>query len=217
MNFKITLTAVIFFVAPLAFAQTPTVFERLDQPKLTNNSNVSRIIPQVSFIVSNFTGNELKFDSKVGFSAGVAADIGSSNLVAESGILYRQLGTQTTNQFGQNLVLNLGYIGLPLMAKVYTNTTRHSSAAYFKGGIIPQILIYKSVSGSQAGSDFPINSLDLEAALGIGGRFPISQDNDFVLEATLNRGVTNVGASSSGGADVFNAALLVTAGIGVNL
>jgi hypothetical protein len=215
MKLFAVVTALIF-TASLALAQTNSVSEKMDQPNLTNNSNVSRIIPQVSFIDSNFTGSDFKFDSKVGFSAGVAADIGTSNLVAESGILYRQLGTQTS-QYGNNLVLNLGYIGLPLMAKVYTSTARHSAAAYFKGGIIPQILIYKNISGSQPGGDFPINSLDLEAAVGLGGRFPISQNNDFVLEATLNRGVTNVGASSSGGADVFNAALLVTAGIGINL
>jgi len=193
-----------------------TISQKVKQPSLTNNGDVSRIIPQISFLASNFTGDEFKFDTKMGFGAGVAADIGTGSLVAESGILYRQLGTQT-NQYGQNLILNLGYIGLPLLAKAYTNSNPHGFAAYFKGGVIPEILIYKEVSGNQPGGDFPVNSLDLEAALGVGSKFPVNPNNDLFLEVTLNRGLTNVGASSQGGSNVFNAALLLTAGLGIDL
>jgi len=216
MKMPLLLTSLIFFLAVSAQSQTPNVSEKLEEPNLSSNSSVSRIIPQVSILESNFTGTDIQFDSKMGFSLGVAADIGDRNIVAESGVLYRQLGTQT-NQFGQNLVLNLGYIGLPLMGKIYTSAAKHSSAAYFKAGIIPEILIYKNITGSTSGGDFPVNSLDLEMAAGVGGRFPFSKNNDLILEATLNRGLTNVGASSSGGADVFNAALLITAGIGIDL
>jgi hypothetical protein len=190
--------------------------------------SIKRLIPQFSLIVSNFAGDSSEgFNNKTGFGAGVTAEIGSSKMVVETGLLYKQSGAKAPFDYLQNgggvattdLHVDLAYLGIPLLGKYYFSG-QQSDSLYLKGGLIPSLVVAKSISLEMNGqsfseSGFEMNGFDLAATIGLGGRFNVNPASDLLIEVSYARSFTQTGLV--GAPDLFNSGVSVTAGLGIGL
>jgi hypothetical protein len=203
------LSLLLIILAVTANADMASLETAAPGPKQYNGVNgIARIIPQGSYNISS--------SDKMSYGFGATMDVGAphGNIVTESGLLYRHFGTNLING-NLRATFDAGYVSIPLLLKVYTGQQRPASL-YFKGGIIPGFLADSTSSSSSSGT--LLNKFDLELALGLGGRFRISEANDLFIEATYNRGLTNViDTGSSPSSPTYNAAILLTGGLGFNL
>jgi hypothetical protein len=187
---------------------------------------IGRITPSVSLILSGFSNVDKNSfaspyrdrDKRLGTGAGVTVDIGRSNLVLETGLLYQQLGSDISSIPipGFNFIgalsggpeLKLDYLAIPIEAKYYFSGQEKSSW-YVKGGLIPSFLVSKyaeissQVFGYQNGgfgwreqttstNDVPANNIVVPVIIGIGGKMNVSDHIAIILETTYQYSMTPI-------------------------
>jgi hypothetical protein len=179
---------------------------------------VRRIIPQAAILLSDYKGGDApNYQNKNGFSVGALVDFGTDyHFVVESGLLYRQLNAGS--QFALwNTNYSNNYLSLPVAAKYYFQGQENTSV-YIKGGAMGSTLLSQTVN-STPGSGGPVYSVndqnfEVSALGGLGAKFFITRDTDFVVEGVYTR---DVNAIFTNGAGVYNSALNLSAGVTVNL
>lgn len=184
---------------------------------------IGRITPSVSLILSRFSHlDKNSFASpyqgtRLGVGAGATVDIGRSNLVLETGLLYQQLGSDDSSipmvggvvaAFSGDPTLTLDYLAIPIEAKYYFRGQQKSSW-YVKGGLIPSFLVSKQakissqVFGYQDGSfgwhekttstnNVSAYDLYLPVVVGIGGKMNVSDNTAIILETTYQYSMTPI-------------------------
>lgn len=175
------------------------------------NRVVRRILPTVGLTIGDTT---IKTSGmRVALGVGVLADlIGKENLVLETGLLYRQMGTSND---GGTLALN--YITVPVSAKYYLKG-QASDGFYFKGGFTPGINVASSAYDSQNNStniSSDTNTFDFGFLLGVGGKYRFTESVSGFLEADYNRGLANV--SSKYNFSVNTLAFAIMSGVAIEL
>lgn len=187
-----------------------------------NPSIISRITPSVSVIESTYTGsNTSNTQSKIGFGAGLTVDIGRSNIVLETGILYRELGATENydTQYGNlKITADLNYLAIPILAKAYFNDPQKNSF-YLKGGLLPSFLISKKGTVSDgtnsiSTSNLTVNNFDFAGTAGAGVKLAMDRTTSLIFEADAVRGFTNV---STNGGELYNAYLTLSGGVSIEL
>lgn len=213
------LFAVLLLASVHAFADTdvngqPTSTARNAYSTYPDRGVVNRITPQVALVESTLVNRDgsTDFKYKSGLAAGVTADIGTSNVVLETGAVYKQLGTAVEG-FGQTANLNLNYVTVPVLAKYYFSP--EPTTAFIKVGALPSFLVGKGNTAAVGGLIFDEpNTFDLGAQAGLGGRIALGGGADLMLEATYARGFSKVFTNN---AEIYNSAFGATAGLGIAL
>lgn len=183
-----------------------------------SNNLVNRVIPNASVIISRFVGDDSSgFQNKTGFGIGATTDIGRSELVFETGILYQQLGATAKND-NLNVSIDLNYLSVPLEAKLYLSG-QNTSSLYLKGGLMPSFLTSKNLTVSNSivavsTSDLLVNDFDLRGVIGIGAKIDLNQRAALVLESTYMTGITKVSSTNE---DVHNSAITFTSGLAIEI
>lgn len=213
-----------FFVITQIFCLTSYALETNKTTEAEQTPLIGRVTPAVSLIFSGFSGvDKNAFASpykgmRLGTGAGATVDIGRSNLVLETGLLYQQLGSDISSMpsAGFALVtalsgdpeLKLDYLAIPIEAKYYFSGQKKSSW-YVKGGLMPSFLVSKNakissqVFGYQDGSfgwheettstsNVPANNIYLPAVIGIGGKMNVSDNIAIILETTYQHSITPI-------------------------
>jgi hypothetical protein len=231
MKSKFLLVAVLlmgsqFAVAASSSYDSDSVDQQQDEAPVTigrsnrnvrksSTSKVSRIIPQASVLVSNFTRSGESANSKTGFGIGAVADIGHSDFVFETGLLYRQLGAAGSTDL-VDIVVNLNYLTVPIVGKYYFSG-QNTNSAYIKLGLLPSILVSKEATASALGlsastSNFDVKTFDLGPVAGLGGKIGMNDTTSMIIEANYYRGLTKITES-----EIYNSAFTLTAGIALDL
>lgn len=227
MKTKLTLTAFIFSLSSLALAQEETtklqdigtsstsikVETPMQKPKAT------MVTPELSVISSTFVGggsNDAKSITKI--SVGGTIDIGESNLVTETGVLYRQIGageTVSIKSTATDVETDLNYLTVPIAAKYYFNN-RHESSFFAKVGFAPSLLvgndIIETTHGPNVRNEDP-RAFAVDGLVGLGGKYQITEQVGIVLEVSYWRGLTSVYS----GANVYTSNFVNTIGFNINL
>ena len=220
MIFRILVPVIFLMMATVAMADTYEeggVVTKKEKSMATRSEGAfSRIIPEISFISATLTGESAQdVNNKNGFGIGLLMDLGHSNAVLETGVMYRQLGTFSNPPASIGSTLNLNYLSLPLIGKYYFSGQEESSA-YIKAGFMPSLLVAKSVENDVYSTSYirGINSFDIQATVGLGGKIAIDGGTDFILEADYARGLFNIDAE---GGSIYNSSFTVLAGLGISL
>ena len=179
---------------------------------------ISRVIPSASVIISRFVGNDATgSQNKTGFGIGATADIGHSDVVFETGVLYQQLGT-TTRINDLNVSFDLNYLSVPLEAKAYLNG-QDASSLYLKAGLLPSFLTAKNMTVSDgvisvSTSNLLVNDFDLRGIVGIGAKIDLNQRSALVFETTYMQGFTKVPSENY---EIYNSAITFTGGFAIEI
>jgi len=175
---------------------------------------LSQLTPQFSYTGSILDGNETQNldGQRSGIGAGLRLDIGRTDFVFETGLVYRQLGGPAylyseeearqrglTSRLESDIELN--YLTVPLMAKYYLNG-RENASFFVRGGLQPSALIYREArlrnSNSSGVKDISVfNDFDIVGALGVGFQIPINETTMIVMDGTYLRGFISVFNTSS--------------------
>ena len=180
--------------------------------RVARSEVVHRVIPQVGVTINDASGKTT--GTRTGFAIGALADLlGNTNLVFETGLMYRQQGT---TDLGKTFALN--YLSVPLSAKYYLYG-QQANTPYFKAGLVPAFAVSKSISfedGSSrdAGNDF--NTFDLAGQLAVGGKIAVSKTASLILEANYLKGFTNV-VNTPGSDSSTNISFGLMSGVAVEL
>jgi hypothetical protein len=185
------------------------------------SSFVSRVIPQASLLVTSLSISDSQANSfwqnKVGYSLGATVDLGPSQLVLETGLLYRAMGSKGS-EGGFTETVNDNYLAVPVIGKFYFAEPK-GNAVYLKGGFIPQYLVSKSVSIDPSlpiSGEPEINTFDLEWTVGGGYKLALNESNSLFFDLSYSKGMTTIDGSSNPGT-VYNTALMFTTGFGFDL
>ncbi len=177
-----------------------------------------RLIPQAALILSDYRGSDSsRYQNRNGFSIGALLDLGSGyNLVGETGLLFRQLNA--ASQYGAwNTNYSYNYLSVPIAAKYYFSGQENTSL-YVKAGAMGSTQVSQSTttSAGSAGPVYSVNDQNFEVSAlgGIGAKFYISQDTDFIVEGNYSRDVNTIFMTGNG---IYNASLNLSAGVTVNL
>ncbi len=224
---QLTIAALILSLSSIALAQEETaklqdvgtsstsisVAQPSQKPKAT------RITPELSLISSTFVGsgaNEAKSITKI--SIGGLIDIGESNLVTETGIVYRQIGADETvavKSAPTGVETDLNYLTVPIAAKYYFSN-QHESSFFAKAGIAPSLLVGNQLAetthGPNVRNEDP-SAFAVDALVGLGGKYQLTSQVGIVLEVSYWRGLTSVYS----GASVYTSNFVNTIGFNINL
>lgn len=202
---KLLAILALVFSSSLVMAQSQITAPR---PKRINPV-LSQLTPEFFFTGSILDGedtNEVD-GQRTGVGAGARLDIGTGDLVFETGILYRQMGGVAhlytpeearkkgiTNRLESEIELN--YLSIPLMVKYFFNG-RANSGFYTRTGLQPSFLIYREArlrdTNAMSVKDLShINDFDLIGAVGMGFQIPLNDATFAVFEGTYLRGFTSV-------------------------
>lgn len=154
-----------------------------------------RLNPQIglsSFEHSHASG------SRNGAAFGVTAELGQTEMrKLETGLLLVQTGSE---------VASVNYLTIPMMAKIRVIATRVQSW-YAKFGFAPA---FELSSTNKAAT----NNMDVLMGAGLGGRFGLGKDMDFIVEATYNRGLID---NLRGSGTNYNQGFLVLGGVSLRI
>lgn len=208
---KLTIAGLIFGLAQVALAQEATTSLKdlstsstkieIDSPR--QKPKATRITPELSMISSTFVGSGAQ-DSKsiTKLAIGGNIDIGEQNLVTETGLLYRQVGANETASIKSVLTpveTDLNYLTIPVAAKFYFSN-QHESSFFAKAGLAPSLLVGNQFIQSTTVPKFRSadpSSFAVDALVGLGGKFQLTNEIGLVLEISYWRGLTPVYSGSS--------------------
>ena len=185
----------------------------MQKPKAT------MVTPELSLISSTFVGGGA-YDAKsiTKFSVGGTIDIGESNLVTETGVLFRQIGAGESVPAKSGLTdveTDLNYLSIPVAAKYYFSN-RHESSFYAKAGLAPSLLVANNVAeathGPNVRNEDP-RSFAIDALAGVGGKYQLTEQVGIVLEVSYWRGLSSIYS----GANVYTSNFVNTIGFNINL
>ncbi len=206
MDMKNLIFCLILGLAATAYAQSEGHYT--SAKVASARKTLSQVTPVFSYSGTILDGDSTQnLDGQnAGIGAGVLFDIGRSDLVFETGFLYRQMGGPAYLLTEQEAVdrgstrmaadLELNYAIIPLMGKYYVNG-RNDASFFVKGGIQPSLLIFrearlKNPIVTDVKDLSHINDFDLIGAVGGGLQIPLNDTTMFVFDATYIRSFTTV-------------------------
>ena len=126
------------------------------------------------YITDSVTGISVTKQTKFIYGGGLMAEFGRSTLTFETGLLYLTEAinaSYTTNVF--NITSDnatLGYMGIPILAKLNLSIVPHRSRLNFSAGVIPAVLVYSKFDYVTTGNGLQRDVSDPnDAGLGLGG------------------------------------------------
>ncbi len=224
---KIALSAMVLSLSNFAMAQSENATVKdissssasiqIESPM--QRPKAARMTPQLSVISSTFDGSDAsnaKAITKV--SLGATVDIGESNLVTETGILYRQIGASESaiiNSKSTDFETNLNYLSIPISSKYYFSN-QHESSFFAKLGLAPSILVGNQMIESSPNNNFrktDPNVFALDLLIGAGGKYQLTESIGIVLEVSYWRSVT----PAFSGSNINTSNFVNTIGLNINL
>jgi hypothetical protein len=206
--------ACVLFFAATSFADTNASFY---QAQYWKDKNVARFIPHVALTATSFVGADAEpYRAKSGLAAGILADLGrESNLVLETGVLYREAGAVSDSTIRPTNVF-LRYVSVPAAMKYYFNGSQNTSA-FLKLGVLPSILVGRDITvplvAAAPTAHLDTYTFDIGAFAGFGSKFMITESADFSIEGVYSRSFTGLAANQ----ELFNTGLQISAGLGLAL
>ncbi len=159
------------------------------------NRFVRRIIPEIGVVIGDVTTKTSS--TRTGLNVGAVTDLlGTKEMVLETGLLYRQLGTSDN---GATIALN--YLTVPVSAKYYF-FGQQATGPYAKAGVTPGINVAASATDSSGNNSTSISNqistFDFGFILAAGGKFNVGSQLSIIAEAYYNRGLVNVLSAAPG-------------------
>jgi opacity protein-like surface antigen len=160
-----------------------------------------------------FQGDDsTRYSSANGYSAGALVDLlGTSNLVLETGVLYRQLGTTYKNGLGDNR-FTANYISVPISAKYYFSGQEVTSL-YLKAGVMGSTLISDNTVYATPTTRIGARSWETAFLAGVGVKVNLSDVSDLIVEGDYSRSIESVFNNAS----IYRSDLSAALGFAVNL
>jgi hypothetical protein len=153
--------------------------------------------------LSNFEYSNKIGGGKQKFTGGLTTEFGGNARKFETGLMIMQTGATTTLNNGQDGVINVTYLTLPMMAKLRVLEMK-SQSWYAKFGGLTALTVGSSDRSATNGADVMLSG-------GLGGRFVFTQKSDFLIEATYNKGLLEAVHTSRGTS--YNQGFVVLAGL----
>jgi opacity protein-like surface antigen len=174
---------------------------------------VRRIMVEGSLANAGYQGDtEGRYSKPNGYTAGILADlIGSDKMVLETGVLYRQFGTDYASGIGPN-TFTANYISVPLAAKYYFRDQEETSF-YMKGGVMGSTLISDNRLYETATSQFGARAWETAFLVGLGMKFNLTAATDLLVEADYSRSIDSVFNNYS----VYRSDISGALGLAINL
>jgi len=198
----------------------------LVRPLRRKQDSIFKIIPTLGYVSTTVNGMldyELKSGEQGndayqpwqgGFGAGILVDVGHSNFVFETGLLYHQMGSKlkiniesNLNNGSANSELKLEYLAIPLVAK-YNFSGARRTGIFIKGGLLPSLLLdakekssysKRALESGLTSSDSTTKSIkndlkeiDVLGTLGAGININMSPSSVFLFDASYNYGFTQI-------------------------
>ena len=173
-------------------------------------------------ITDSVTGASVSHPSKFVYGGGLMAEFGRSTFTFETGLLYitEQISSSYTSNYLQPTSDNatLGFVGVPILAKVNFSVVPHRSRLSFSGGVIPAVLIYNKfdyVTQSNGYQTDISNANDAGLGLGgfrtfnvfgtaaVGGDFTVGSQSDVRAEFAYRRALMSLTQNQNTFEDVF--------------
>ena len=188
----------------------------------TGSGSSEKAIPRINatggFSASKVAveGTDSNVESKMEGAYSLTADIGSSNFVLETGANYRSLGRKINDQAN----VNLNYIGVPVLAKMYLGNPSGTSL-FIRAGVQPSWAVSKNVEatvlGTQFDADFDagIKDFDLPAVAGVGVKLGLAPTVGLLLSADYSYSILPI--QTSGETDIRNEAFAFQGGLAIEL
>ncbi len=196
---------------------TSTTSVQIESP--TQKPKAARITPELSLISSTFVGEGgQNAQSITKMAVGGSIDIGETNFVTETGILYRQIGASETTPIKSimtSVETDLNYLSVPVAAKYYFSN-QHESSFFAKAGLAPSLLIGNQFIQSTTGPNFRNSDPSIfavDALVGLGGKFQLTNEIGLVLEISYWRGLTPVYS----GSNVYTSNFMNSLGLSIQL
>ncbi|MGE3973938.1 MAG: porin family protein [Bdellovibrionales bacterium] len=215
MRLSLLVVPALLSLAVNAYAQSGGTVQT-SAPAAPREGVVSQVIPEISYLSSTWIAEDApSLKSKPGLGAGVRIEMGRSNGVFETGLLYRQYGTTASNR-GLEEEANFNYLVVPVLAKYYFNG-QEQGGLFIKGGLMPSLLVSKEYKQTYAGRTYStsdlsnVSSVVLDATVGMGFSASLNPTTNFVFDAGYVRGMTSV---TSSGRTVTNSVFNIGVGIG---
>ncbi len=188
------------------------------QPRSKTAFRAQRVIPAFQLIIANNVGSDSDgLSSKTGIGIGATVDLGKSDFVIETGLMYRMMGTYRDID---STTLSLSYLTVPINAKYYLMPAQASVSPFVKAGFLPSINIGASSSrpaingfAAQNGSVNNVNTMDLGFDVGAGVKFNVADSTSILGELNYSRSFTRIFDSFM----TYNSAFTIQAGVGIEL
>lgn len=185
------------------------------QSNLWDSSNPSgsatHITPVIGLSATGMKSSTNDLDSRTAVALGLYAELGTSLLTFQTGLLYWKGGGKYEGAAG-SLSVGLDYLSVPVFAKLnfFGNPDR---TVYLKIGALPSVLIGKTATDSSgAVRGLGEKSFDLPIVVGLGGSMPISETQSLTFEANYMRSLTDA-IKMSNGTSYKNDGLLLLIGM----
>jgi hypothetical protein len=174
---------------------------------------VRRLIVEGSFANAGYQGGDSpRYSSPNGYAAGGVADLlGSNELVLETGVLYRQFGTNYSNGLGNNS-FTANYISVPVDAKYYFSG-QEATSLYLKLGVLGSTLISNNNYYPTPTTQIGAKAWETAALGGIGAKFAMTSATDVIVEADYARALDSV----FDGYNVYRSDFIGSVGVALNL
>ena len=159
---------------------------------------------------SSFKLSGTELDSRGGILAGaqILYNTGVQGLKVETGINYLEAGAKTDALFA-SAEIALGYIAIPILANWTFYNTSGGTQLYTKGGAIVNYLVSAKQKAEFLGASEEqdikdqMNSLDVMATVGFGGRWSIFSDMLLAVDVSYAKGMMTVAKDTDGKSEGF--------------
>ena len=151
------------------------------------------------------SGITMSFDTKIGFYAGVVAEIGvADNFAIQPELEYSLMGAKMNMDFGEGSIsstLDLSYVSLPVLVKY-----KKQGFSAFVGPQIGYLISAKQkADGDSEDIKDEFNSTDFSGVIGVG----YTLSNGFGFDARYQQGFSNIAKESEGEGTLKNNAFKV--------
>ena len=211
-------TAALSFLACLAPSLSLAAEEGRSEATNTRESPTSgriirRVIFEGSLTNAGYEGGQASRYSKAnGYAAGALFDLlGGGNLVLETGLLYRQIGTSVDNGVNHDDFTG-HYLSVPASLKYYFSGQEHTSI-YIKGGVMGSTLVSGNQIYTTPTSKIGARSWETSFLAGLGLKLDLSPMTGIVAEADYNRAVDSIFPDSN----IYRSDFSGTLGLALNL
>ncbi len=184
------------------------------QPDQSSDRFFRRVILTGSLVNAGYQGGgSSRYNNANGYSAGVLLDLaGTSNLVLETGALYRHLGTTVDNGLARDNAYTANYLSVPITAKYYFNGQENTSF-YAKAGLMGSTLVSDNTAYIAPTTKIGARSWEASLLGGLGFKVNVASSSDLLIEADYNRSIQSVFP----GTDIYRSDLTGSLGVAFNL
>ncbi len=183
-------TSVSAWAEPYEVPQSETSTQPRQEP--SSGRFLRRLIIEGSLVNAGYQGGDTsRYKKPNGYSAGLLLDlVGTANLVIETGVLYRQLGTSLENSV-EDRDFTANYISVPVSAKYYFGG-QEGTSLYAKAGVMGSTLISNNSLYTTPTTKIGARRWETSLLAGLGFKLNVATATDVLVEADYARAFESV-------------------------